>query len=69
VKRLMIFMIKVYKKIIAPFVPASCRYLPTCSEYAVQAIEKYGAARGGWMAVKRIGRCHPFAAGGYDPVK
>lgn len=68
-KTLLIGLIKVYKKLIAPFVPASCRYLPTCSEYAVQAIEKYGALRGGWLAVKRIARCNPFAAGGYDPVK
>jgi putative membrane protein insertion efficiency factor len=50
-------------------VPPSCRYTPTCSDYAVQAVEKYGAWIGGWMAAKRVGRCHPFAAGGYDPVK
>jgi hypothetical protein len=68
-KRIMLFAIRAYKKLIAPWVPASCRYLPTCSEYAAQAVEKYGAWRGGWMAVKRISRCHPFAAGGYDPVK
>lgn len=68
-KTLMILAIKGYKKVIAPFIPASCRYLPTCSEYALQAIDKYGAAKGGWMAAKRLGRCHPFAEGGYDPVK
>ena len=49
--------------------PSVCRYLPTCSEYAVQAIEKYGPWRGGWMALRRIARCHPFRPGGYDPVR
>jgi putative membrane protein insertion efficiency factor len=68
-KAVVLFLLKVYKKAIAPWVPPSCRYTPTCSEYAVQAVEKYGAWRGGWMAAKRVGRCHPFAAGGYDPVK
>ena len=68
-KALLILMIKGYKKFFAPFVPASCRYLPTCSEYAMQAVEKHGAARGGWMAVKRVARCNPFVEGGYDPVE
>jgi uncharacterized protein len=66
---LLLWLIRIYKKVLAPWVPPSCRYVPTCSEYAAQAIEKHGAWRGGWMAVKRVGRCHPFAAGGYDPVK
>lgn len=48
--------------------PPSCRYVPTCSEYAMIAIKRYGAAKGGWMAFKRILRCHPFHEGGYDPV-
>ena len=48
--------------------PPCCRYTPTCSEYAMQAVEKYGAVKGGWLAAKRILRCHPFHEGGYDPV-
>lgn len=69
IRWLMLALIKGYKKAIAPFIPASCRYLPTCSEYALQAIEKYGAIKGGWMAAKRLARCNPFVEGGYDPVK
>lgn len=68
-KNVMILIIKAYKMLIAPFVPASCRYQPTCSVYALQAIERYGAWRGGWMAAKRLARCNPFVEGGYDPVK
>lgn len=68
-KRLFLCIIRFYRAGISPLRPPSCRYIPTCSEYAVLAIEKYGALRGGWMAVKRILRCHPFHKGGYDPVK
>ena len=68
-KKLLIMMIQFYRLCISPLKPPSCRYIPTCSEYALLAIEKYGALRGGWMAVKRILRCHPFHKGGYDPVK
>ena len=57
-----------YKKFISPVLPPSCRYVPTCSEYAMEAIECYGIARGGWLAAVRLLRCHPFAAGGYDPL-
>ena len=57
-----------YKRQISPAVPPSCRYSPTCSEYAMQAIEKYGLRKGGWLALKRISRCNPFHPGGYDPV-
>lgn len=60
--------IRGYQVALSPLLPPACRYYPTCSNYAVQAIEKYGALRGGWMAARRIGRCHPFAPGGYDPV-
>jgi len=57
-----------YKWMISPFLPPACRYVPTCSEYAVEAVEEYGALRGGLMAFWRVLRCHPFTKGGYDPV-
>ena len=57
-----------YRKAISPFKPPSCRFIPTCSEYALEAVEKYGALKGGWLALRRILRCHPFHEGGYDPV-
>ena len=60
--------IRGYQVAISPMLPPACRYYPTCSNYAIEAIEKYGALRGGWMAARRIGRCHPFSPGGYDPV-
>ena len=61
-------LIKFYKYAISPHLPSSCRYYPTCSVYAYEAVQKHGALRGSIMAVKRILRCHPFHAGGYDPV-
>ena len=67
-KALLLFLIRFYRAAISPLFPPSCRYVPTCSAYAMEAIGKYGAWRGGWMAVKRILRCHPFHKGGYDPV-
>lgn len=60
--------IRFYRAFISPLSPPSCRYVPTCSEYAMTAVEKYGVRRGGWLAIKRILRCHPFHKGGYDPV-
>lgn len=60
--------IRFYRAFISPLNPPSCRYIPTCSEYAMTAVEKYGVRRGGWLAIKRILRCHPFHEGGYDPV-
>lgn len=68
VKRVFLFLIDVYRRYISPMKSPCCRYIPTCSEYAMIAIERYGAARGGWLALKRILRCHPFHEGGYDPV-
>ncbi|HLG27232.1 MAG TPA: membrane protein insertion efficiency factor YidD [Paenisporosarcina sp.] len=60
--------IKLYQKIISPLTPPSCRFYPTCSHYGVEAVEKHGALKGTYLAVKRILRCHPFNEGGYDPV-
>ena len=68
-KRFFLKMIRFYQTSVSPLFPARCRYVPTCSEYARQAVEKYGAAKGGWLALKRFSRCHPFHKGGwYDPV-
>ena len=61
--------LRLYKVVVSPFLPSACRYYPSCSEYMRQAVEKYGAARGVWMGVKRLARCHPFHAGGLDPVR
>ena len=67
-KFLLLALVKFYRMCISPMFPPSCRYVPTCSEYALIAIERYGAWKGGWLAVKRICRCHPWHEGGYDPV-
>ena len=61
-------LLRAYKWAISPLLPAVCRYVPTCSEYAMEAVERYGALHGGWMAITRILRCHPLARAGYDPV-
>lgn len=68
-KKVFLLLIQFYRLFLSPLKLPSCRYIPTCSEYAMIAVEKYGPWRGGWMAVKRILRCHPFHKGGYDPVK
>jgi len=65
---LVIRMLGVYKVCISPALPSACRFHPTCSEYMGQAVERYGAARGVWMGIRRLARCHPFHAGGFDPV-
>ena len=61
-------LIRAYQVLISPLFPPSCRFTPTCSSYALQAVDRYGALKGGWLALKRIGRCHPWNPGGYDPV-
>lgn len=66
--RILMAMIRFYQRFISPLTPPTCIYTPTCSEYAIQAIRKYGALKGTFLAAKRIGRCHPFHEGGYDPV-
>jgi len=68
VKVVLIFLIRVYQLILSPILPPSCRFTPTCSEYTMQAIEKYGALRGVYLGARRLLRCHPFNPGGYDPV-
>ena len=70
-KKLLIKLARLYQKYISPLRPACCRYIPTCSQYAVEALEKYGALKGSWLALKRFSRCHPFHLGEhdfYDPV-
>jgi hypothetical protein len=66
--RLFLALIRFYQGYISPMFPPVCRYTPTCSQYALEAIQKYGAWKGGWLAVKRICRCHPWGGSGYDPV-
>jgi uncharacterized protein len=60
--------LQAYKRVISPALPVACRYLPTCSEYAIEAVERYGVLSGGWMALRRIMRCHPLGSSGFDPV-
>ena len=67
-KRFLLAAIRFYQKYISPGLPPRCRFIPTCSQYALEAIEKYGPLKGGWMAFRRILRCNPFHKGGYDPV-
>ena len=67
-KRVLLALVRFYRRAISPFRRPCCRYTPTCSQYALEAIEKYGALKGGWMAFRRILRCNPFHKGGYDPV-
>ncbi len=62
------FLIRGYQLLLSPFLGNHCRFTPSCSQYASEAIARYGALRGGWLAIRRIGRCHPFCDGGHDPV-
>ena len=68
-QRLLIIVLKGYKILISPMLPSACRFYPTCSEYMMEAVAQHGAVRGVWLGLKRLGRCHPFHAGGYDPVR
>ena len=61
-------LLRAYKILVSPMFPGACRFVPSCADYARDAIERFGALRGGWLAFKRLSRCHPFCAGGYDPV-
>jgi len=67
-KYIFIFLIKVYQRTLSRMLPPSCRFYPSCSEYGVQALQKHGVFKGGWLTVKRLSRCHPLNPGGYDPV-
>ncbi len=67
-RQLVLAVIRCYRYAVSPFLGQRCRFYPTCSEYALTSVERFGVLRGTWMAVKRVGRCHPFHAGGFDPV-
>ncbi|MCQ4726486.1 membrane protein insertion efficiency factor YidD [Anaerotignum faecicola] len=67
-KKLFLFLITFYRQAISPYKPPCCRFIPTCSQYAYEAVMKYGAVKGGCLAVRRLLKCHPFHKGGYDPV-
>ncbi|QAA23912.1 membrane protein insertion efficiency factor YidD [Sporolactobacillus terrae] len=67
-KHVFIFIIRLYQKFISPFTPPTCRFYPTCSHYAVEALTRFGMIKGGWLTIKRLVKCQPFHPGGYDPV-
>jgi len=67
-KKFAIFFIRIYQKAISPLKPPSCRFYPTCSQYGLEAIERFGVLKGGMLTLRRISKCHPFHPGGYDPV-
>lgn len=66
--RPLIWLVRAYQLAISPLLPPSCRFHPSCSCYAIEALQRHGAVRGGWLAIRRIGRCHPWNPGGHDPV-
>ncbi len=68
VRKILILLVRGYQIVFSPWVGQSCRFTPTCSSYAIDALREYGALRGSWMAIRRIGRCHPWHEGGHDPV-
>ncbi len=67
-KQVLQFTLRGYKRFVSPMLPRACRFVPTCSEYALEAVERHGALRGTWLAAARLARCHPFAQAGHDPV-
>ncbi|HXT18080.1 MAG TPA: membrane protein insertion efficiency factor YidD [Gemmatimonadaceae bacterium] len=67
-RTILVAIVRGYQVTLGPMLPPSCRYYPSCSAYAIEALEKHGAMRGGWLAIRRLARCHPFRPGGYDPV-
>jgi hypothetical protein len=68
VRTVLVLFVRGYQVALSPLLPAACRYYPSCSAYAIEALEKHGALRGSWLAARRIARCHPFRPGGFDPV-
>ncbi len=68
-RKTVIAILRGYRRFISPLLPSACRFHPTCSEYMIEAVSKYGAARGTWMGTRRLLRCHPFHQGGFDPVR
>ena len=64
----LVVMIRIYQTCISPLTPPSCRFTPTCSQYALEALRRHGLLRGGWLALRRLSRCHPWGGSGYDPV-
>jgi putative membrane protein insertion efficiency factor len=66
--RLLVLLVRGYQVAISPLLPPSCRYTPSCSQYAIEALKRHGALKGSWLAARRLGRCHPFRPGGFDPV-
>ncbi len=67
-RNLVVGLIRIYQKLVSPGLGANCRYQPTCSSYAAEAVSRFGVFRGGWLGVRRVGRCHPLRPGGHDPV-
>ncbi len=67
--RFFVFLVRIYQRIISPLLPQTCRFHPSCSAYSIEALREHGALRGTWMTLRRISRCHPLSAGGYDPVR
>ena len=67
-KRGVLLAIRLYQMVVSPYLPSSCRYAPTCSHYSQEAVQRYGAVKGGWIGIKRLARCHPFGGKGFDPV-
>jgi putative membrane protein insertion efficiency factor len=68
IRRFALFLLRSYKRFLSPLLPPMCRFEPTCSMYTIHAVEKYGVARGVWLGMRRLARCHPFNPGGWDPV-
>ncbi|BAU27894.1 hypothetical protein DFP93_12524 [Aneurinibacillus soli] len=67
-KTILLFLIRAYQRVLSPLLPPSCRFYPSCSHYGLEAIQRFGALKGGWLTIKRILKCHPFHPGGIDPV-